>query len=220
MLDYVNGGELFYHLERRGAFSEAAARFYAAEIIIALESLHERGIVYRYGDASYPCGVIVSVWSPTPPDATGLALMQRPGARPLGTWGGGGAHGHSDLKPENVLLDGNGHVAITDFGLAKLNVTAGAGAGTFCGTAEYIAPEVLQGTTYGVCGAPVGGIAPMGLPQADSARCGARGDLPVTHTRILGGLVVAGCAVVRDPHWRTTVRVRGHPSHVQKDSVR
>jgi serum/glucocorticoid-regulated kinase 2 len=58
---------------------------------------------------------------------------------------------HRDLKPENVLLDSNGHVALTDFGLSKLETTATAGAATFCGTAEYLAPEVLQGGAYGAC---------------------------------------------------------------------
>jgi serine/threonine protein kinase len=49
VMDYVNGGELFYHLERRGPFNEAAVRLYAAELTLALDSLHQRGIVYRCG---------------------------------------------------------------------------------------------------------------------------------------------------------------------------
>ena len=57
----------------------------------------------------------------------------------------------SDLKPENVLLDGNGHIALTDFGLAKLETTPTDGAETFCGTAEYLAPEILKGGRYGSC---------------------------------------------------------------------
>ena len=48
VLDYVNGGELFFHLERNGPFTEAEAKIYAAEIIIAIDSLHQRNIVYRY----------------------------------------------------------------------------------------------------------------------------------------------------------------------------
>ncbi|KAJ2781807.1 hypothetical protein GGI18_003679, partial [Coemansia linderi] len=70
-LDYVNGGELFFHLQRERRFSENRARFYAAEITSALEYLHGMGVVYR------------------------------------------------DLKPENCLLDADGHVKIVDFGLAK-----------------------------------------------------------------------------------------------------
>ena len=45
--DFLNGGELFYHLCNQIRFSEDRARFYAAEIILALEHLHEHGIIYR-----------------------------------------------------------------------------------------------------------------------------------------------------------------------------
>lgn len=55
---------------------------------------------------------------------------------------------HIDLKPENILLDSNGHVALTDFGLCKENMTSEAITKTFCGTAEYLAPEVLLGQGY------------------------------------------------------------------------
>ena len=42
-----------------------------------------------------------------------------------------------------------GHIALTDFGLSKQNVRSDEGATTFCGTAEYIAPELLKGNPYG-----------------------------------------------------------------------
>lgn len=48
VLDYCPGGELFYHLGRAKKFSEERARFYAAEITLALEHLHKMGIVYRW----------------------------------------------------------------------------------------------------------------------------------------------------------------------------
>ena len=64
-------GELFFHLKNVGKFSELRSRMYIAEILLALENLHEQGIVYR------------------------------------------------DLKPENVLLDKDGHIKVTDFGLSK-----------------------------------------------------------------------------------------------------
>ncbi|CAH0513697.1 unnamed protein product [Peronospora belbahrii] len=65
------------------------------------------------------------------------------------------AHLHSaniiyrDAKLENVLMDHDGHVRITDFGLSKVGVSGLKGATTFCGTAAYIAPELLKGRTYG-----------------------------------------------------------------------
>jgi serine/threonine protein kinase SCH9 len=99
--DYMSGGELFWHLQREGKFPESRARFYIAELVLALENLHNEGIVYR------------------------------------------------DLKPENILLDVNGHVALCDFGLSKANLRESDTTNTFCGTTEYLAPEVLldeQGT--------------------------------------------------------------------------
>ncbi len=43
----VNGGELFYHLQREGKFDEGRSRFYAAELLCALEHLHGFNVVYR-----------------------------------------------------------------------------------------------------------------------------------------------------------------------------
>ena len=47
MVDAVNGGELFYHLQREGKFDEYRSRFYAAELLCALEHLHMFNVVYR-----------------------------------------------------------------------------------------------------------------------------------------------------------------------------
>jgi protein-serine/threonine kinase len=93
--DYMSGGELFWHLQKEGRFDEKRAKFYIAELILALQHLHMHDIVYR------------------------------------------------DLKPENILLDANGHIALCDFGLSKANLTKNATTNTFCGTTEYLAPEVL-----------------------------------------------------------------------------
>ncbi|ETN70787.1 kinase domain protein [Necator americanus] len=97
VMEYVRGGELFTHLCSRGAFDVAAAKFIIAELIIAIDSLHKRKVIYR------------------------------------------------DLKLENILLDENGHVKLTDFGLSKLLVPEELErANSYCGTIEYMSPEVIN----------------------------------------------------------------------------
>ncbi|CAM4627145.1 serine/threonine-protein kinase Sgk2 isoform X2 [Caretta caretta] len=100
VLDYVNGGELFFHLQRERCFCEPRARFYAAEVASAVGYLHSLNIIYR------------------------------------------------DLKPENILLDCQGHVVLTDFGLCKEGMEPEETTSTFCGTPEYLAPEVLRKQPY------------------------------------------------------------------------
>ncbi|KAL0071006.1 Serine/threonine-protein kinase [Marasmius tenuissimus] len=100
VMSFVNGGELFYHLQREGKFDQDRSRFYAAELLMALEHLHGFNVVYR------------------------------------------------DLKPENILLDYTGHIALCDFGLCKLNMSETEKTNTFCGTPEYIAPELLESQGY------------------------------------------------------------------------
>jgi len=55
---------------------------------------------------------------------------------------------YRDLKPENILLDYTGHIALCDFGLCKLNMGESEKTNTFCGTPEYLSPELLLGQGY------------------------------------------------------------------------
>ncbi|KAF4964995.1 hypothetical protein FSARC_7173 [Fusarium sarcochroum] len=100
VLAFVNGGELFHHLQKEHRFDVNRSRFYTAELLCALECLHGFSVIYR------------------------------------------------DLKPENILLDYQGHIALCDFGLCKLDMKDEDRTNTFCGTPEYLAPELLMGQGY------------------------------------------------------------------------
>lgn len=56
---------------------------------------------------------------------------------------------YRDLKPENCLLDSEGHLLLTDFGLSKVSLDEDNPCRSFLGTIEYMAPEVVQGLDYG-----------------------------------------------------------------------
>ncbi|MES1922463.1 hypothetical protein MHBO_003978, partial [Bonamia ostreae] len=56
---------------------------------------------------------------------------------------------YRDLKPENILLDEHGYICLTDFGLSKIfDQIEDNEASTFCGTPEYLAPEIIERQNY------------------------------------------------------------------------
>lgn len=91
LMEYVPGGELFSWIKKYRKFNLEIVKFFSAQIALALDFLHSRGIIYR------------------------------------------------DLKPENLMLNSDGYLKLTDFGFAKeTDLTY-----SFCGTPEYMAPEQL-----------------------------------------------------------------------------
>ena len=53
------------------------------------------------------------------------------------------------MKPENVLINNDGYIKITDFGLSKENISDNTSAKSFCGTPEYLAPEIIEAKGHG-----------------------------------------------------------------------
>lgn len=100
VMEYVSGGDLMLHIQRK-QFSLRQAKFYACEVLLALEYFHANGIIYR------------------------------------------------DLKLDNILLTLDGHVKVADYGLCKEEMWYGKTTSTFCGTPEFMAPEILLEQRYG-----------------------------------------------------------------------
>jgi len=97
-----NRGDLGKILQRERKLQEERARYYICEVLLALEDLHKRDIIYR------------------------------------------------DLKPDNVVIDKEGHAQLTDFGLSKEGILDSAqGAKSFCGSVAYLAPEMLKRVGHG-----------------------------------------------------------------------
>ena len=101
VLEYCPNGDLSKHLLIEKRFSEKKAKFYLCEVLLALEDLHKRDIIFR------------------------------------------------DLKPDNVILDKEGHCKLTDFGLSKEGVSESQYAQSFCGSLAYLAPEMLKKQGHG-----------------------------------------------------------------------
>lgn len=102
ILDFCPGGDLGRLISKYGKISEDRAKLYLSEVLLALEDLHSRDIIYR------------------------------------------------DLKPDNVVIDNEGHALLTDFGLSKEGVLeVNEGAKSFCGSVAYLSPEMLKKAGHG-----------------------------------------------------------------------
>ncbi|KAM4749161.1 serine/threonine-protein kinase N1-like [Rhinophrynus dorsalis] len=99
VMDYMAGGDLMTHIHSE-VFSQPRAMFYAACVLLGLQFLHSKNIVYR------------------------------------------------DLKLDNLLLDSEGYVKLADYGLCKEGMGPSDRTSTFCGTPEFLAPEVLTDASY------------------------------------------------------------------------
>ena len=100
LMNFIKGGELFRHLNKMKRFSEDQARFFIAQIILAIGHLHKKNILYR------------------------------------------------DLKPENILFNEDGYLLLADFGLAKMTQSKKDMTNSFCGTPEYLSPEMIIGSGH------------------------------------------------------------------------
>ncbi|CDU23532.1 probable protein kinase C [Sporisorium scitamineum] len=100
VMEYISGGDLMLHIQRE-PFTPRRAKFYAAEVLLALEYFHKQGIIYR------------------------------------------------DLKLDNIMLTLDGHIKVADYGLCKEEMWYGKTTSTFCGTPEFMAPEILLEQRYG-----------------------------------------------------------------------
>ncbi|AFR98040.1 classical protein kinase C [Cryptococcus neoformans C23] len=100
VMEYISGGDLMLHIQKK-QFTLRQAKFYACEVLLALQYFHSKGIIYR------------------------------------------------DLKLDNILLTLDGHVKVADYGLCKEEMWFGKTTSTFCGTPEFMAPEILLEQRYG-----------------------------------------------------------------------
>ncbi|EDO16596.1 hypothetical protein Kpol_520p17 [Vanderwaltozyma polyspora DSM 70294] len=98
-MEFIGGGDLMWHVQNQ-RLSVRRAKFYSAEVLLALKYFHDNGVIYR------------------------------------------------DLKLENILLTPEGHIKIADYGLCKDDMWYGNRTSTFCGTPEFMAPEILKEQEY------------------------------------------------------------------------
>ncbi|KAG1659703.1 Serine/threonine-protein kinase N2 [Nymphon striatum] len=129
VMEYASGGDLMMHIHA-DIFPEPRAVFYAACVVLGLQYLHEHRIIYR-------CMVM----------GNGSLQMQEESSS-SGSFLRGILERRQANLLDNLLLDAEGYVKIADFGLCKEGMGYGERTGTFCGTPEFLAPEVLTETSY------------------------------------------------------------------------
>lgn len=117
-MEYCAGGDLMFHVQKEGKFSEPRCRFYAAEIICAIRFLHNKHIIYR-SVARLNSSLYFEIF-------LRLKLELAPSR---------------DLKLDNILLDSKGHIRLVDFGMCQCrSYREEMLPSNFCGTpGEYLA---------------------------------------------------------------------------------
>ncbi|KAL3893923.1 MAG: hypothetical protein SGCHY_005565, partial [Lobulomycetales sp.] len=101
VMEYVSGGDLMCHIQDKRKFPSGRTKFYACQVLLALEYFHKNNIIYR------------------------------------------------DLKLDNILMTPEGHIKVADYGICKDSMAYGQTTRTFCGTPDYMAPEILLSNRYG-----------------------------------------------------------------------